>query len=283
MKILETNFVYRLSQGEKLAWHGRYHAHNKNEYEIHFFLDGEGQFLSNTAKFPIEQYSLFLCGPQEFHSIIPKNLSKPITYYAILFSLTDETDNEIKLFIQNHLSKRTIQTIPQTNQFFFEELFRLSKSNETGLQKSSEHFLLSLLYQWYAENQTVPSQKFSERKSQQILVQNAVQYLLSHLHSHITITNVAYKFGLSAEHFIRIFRAEINMTPYQYLTRAKIAAAASEIIATNKPISTISDNFGFENQFHFARTFKKCTGLTPTFYRQCYSNSISENDSENNN
>ncbi len=270
MEIKETTFVYKLPSSEKVAWHGRYHAHDDNEYEVHFFIDGEGYFLSNTAKFSIEQHSLFLCGPQEFHSIIPKNTTNPLTYYAVLFSLAEEKDTEIKVFLQNNLSCRTVQTIPQTNQFFFEELLRLSRSDKPGMQKSAEHFLLSLLFQWYAGTQNTSSPINPDRKSQHILVQNAVQYFLSHLNTHMTINTVAYKFGLSAEHFIRIFRSEMNMTPYQYLTRARVAAAASELIATNKPVSVIADNFGFENQFHFSRTFKKCTGLTPSFYRHCY-------------
>ena len=81
---------------------------------------------------------------------------------------------------------------------------------------------------------------------------------------------MAYKLGFSAEHFIRIFRTRMNMTPHQYVMRLKIEAAASELITSEKAIAIISDKYAFENQFHFSRVFKKCTGLSPSAYRHFY-------------
>ena len=87
MKILDSVFVYRLAGGDRLSWHGRYHAHGAGEYEIHFFLEGNGSFLCNRTRYPVSGGRLFLSGPREFHSILPETVSVPMTYYAVLFSV----------------------------------------------------------------------------------------------------------------------------------------------------------------------------------------------------
>ncbi len=86
----------------------------------------------------------------------------------------------------------------------------------------------------------------------------------------IKIEDIAWKIGISDEHFIRIFRQEVRMTPHQYFTRLKVEGASGLLMSTDKQVGEISDWFGFENQFHFSRIFKKCTGMSPVAYRRAY-------------
>jgi AraC-like DNA-binding protein len=60
------------------------------------------------------------------------------------------------------------------------------------------------------------------------------------------------------------------MTPHQYFLRLKIEGASGLLMSSDKNVGEISDYFGFENQFHFSRMFKKCTGLSPLAYRKTY-------------
>ena len=85
-----------------------------------------------------------------------------------------------------------------------------------------------------------------------------------------TIEDISWKLGLSEEHFIRVFRDEVRMTPYQYFTRLKVEGASGMLMSTDKSVGEISAWFGFENQFHFSRIFKKCTGMSPVEYRKTY-------------
>ncbi len=273
MKILDTVFVYRLAHGENLSFHGRYHAHGENEYEVHFFLEGEGSFLSNTARLSINDNSLFLAGPHEFHSIMPDKVTKPITYYAVLFSLDEESDPEIYNILTSILKSRLIKRQGSTaNRFLIEELLRLSSSHEEGLEKSALYLLYSLLYRWFSGSisNITPAVALQEKKNTQALVQNALSYFSAHLTEQISISSVAYRLGLSAEHFIRVFREEMHMTPYQYFMRLRAEAAAQELISSKKSIAEIAEAYAFENQFHFSRVFKHCTGFTPSAYRRYY-------------
>lgn len=275
MEILDTVFVYRLSKDKNLIWHGRYHAHDENEFEVHFFLDGEGSFLSNSTRIAIGKNTLFLSGPHEFHSIVPSVPARPLTYYAVLFKLDAEKDFELYHLLMGLIraQKHAVTRVAtDANRFLFEELLRYSSSKAAGLVRASEYMVMSLLYRWFAGGSELATAAVleEEKSMHHEAVQNALAYFASNLGKPITIYNAAYKLGLSAEHFIRVFRQEMHMTPYQYLLRLRIEAAAGELVASDKAISTISEHYAFENQFHFSRVFKKCTGLTPSAYRACY-------------
>ncbi|MBQ4496733.1 MAG: AraC family transcriptional regulator [Spirochaetaceae bacterium] len=273
MRIIETVFVYRLAHGEKLAWHGRYHAHNDNEFEVHYFIEGDGSFLANAARISIDENALFLAGPHEFHSIVPEQVTRPLTYYAVLFELDEQQDHEIYLLLTNILKQHSIKHhATDASRFLFDELLRLSASKQKGLEKSAEFLLCSLLYRWYSEDSSPITAKtvIAEQKKSTSIVRAAMQYFKTNIHKPVTITHVAYELGLSAEHFIRVFREEMHMTPYQYFMRLRTEAAAAELITTDSSVAEIAERYAFENQFHFSKVFKRCTGFTPTAYRHCY-------------
>ena len=72
---------------------------------------------------------------------------------------------------------------------------------------------------------------------------------------------------LSREHFVRVFTERMGMPPMRYYTRLKIEAARAMLSSTNLRVQEIADKLGFENQFGFARAFKRVSGMTPTEYR----------------
>ena len=271
MKILDTVFVYRLAEGERLVYHGRYHSHAGNEFEVHYFIEGEGSFLSNKAQFSIRSNSLFLSGPHEFHSIVPQQVTKPITYYAVLFSLDEQRDASIyQLLIETLETRKQSTAIDAMTRFAFEELLRLSLSDQAGLRISADHLLASYLYRWYTPGSITNMMSSQKTPSAQPYIKKSIALMNANVRKNCQIEDIAYKTGLSTEHFIRIFREEMKMTPYQYFIRLNAQEASAVLITTQRSIAQISEDLGFENQFHFSRVFKKCTGLTPSAYRRCY-------------
>lgn len=285
MEIVDTVFVYRLEKGNRLAWHGRYHAHGASEFELHFFLEGSGSFLCNRTQYPISGGRLFLTGPREFHSIVPEAVSSPLTYFAVLFSLEDsgaEADDspDGKLFsaLRDTLAARqTVLSIDPNFRFQFEDLLQMSKSSDAGLKESALHLLSSFLYRWYCRRTLSAPDSSSETgpssptgRNNRLHTEKALALMEKSVRENVLVEDFARKLGLSDEHFIRIFRSEVHMTPHQFFIRLKIEGASGMLISTDRTVGEISDWFGFENQFHFSRVFRKCTGLSPAEYRRTY-------------
>ena len=92
------------------------------------------------------------------------------------------------------------------------------------------------------------------------------------LHQHIempmpSLQDIADTIHRSPVQTIRIFRQATGRTPYDYLLEEKIAAACEMLLHTNKTSKEIADMLGFQDEFYFARLFRKRRGLSPRNYR----------------
>ncbi len=285
MIIEDAVFVYRLSDQDRISWHGRYHAHSADQFEIHFFLEGSGSFLCNRTRYSISPGRLFLTGPREFHSILPETIASPLTYYAFLFSFdragsTGSTgipggtplDTELPRALEASLAERqTVLSINSNFRFQFEDLLQLTRSADIALKESALYLLASFLFRWFArEVATSKEVDDSSLSKARLHVEKSLAIMEKSVRENLSIEDLAWKLGLSEEHFIRIFRKSVRMTPHQYFTRLKIEGACGLLISTDKSVGEISDWFGFENQFHFSRIFSKCTGMSPVSYRKSY-------------
>jgi AraC-like DNA-binding protein len=278
MEIRDSVFVYRSAGGEQLSWHGRYHAHEVDEYELHFFLEGQGSFLCNSSRRLISAGKVFLTGPKEFHSILPDAVSAPITYFAVLFSFSQNDPPDLMLHLKNCLEQgKQVFPVDSKFRFQFEELLEMNRSNDLALKESAVHLLISLLYRFFGRYSSIgdgsgdsSAQDQSGGESYRIHTEKALFIMQRFVRENMKISSIAQKIGLSEEHFIRVFRKDIRMTPHQYFLRLKMEGASGLLMSSDKNVGEISDYFGFENQFHFSRMFKKCTGLSPLAYRKTY-------------
>ncbi len=280
MNILESVYVSKLVAGEKLTWHGRYHSHKENEFELHFFVDGEGSFLSNNARYSIQKNSLFLSGPHEFHSIIPQLVTRPLTYYAILFSLDETIDKDLYELLST-LHKNTKNTVNNNlvDSFSFNEILSLSLSNIKAQKIAANYLLSSYIFRWFGDvilNNTDKEVDSSDLKKSKDYVRKAIHLMKKNIDKPSVLDDISWKLNLSTEHFIRLFKLETDITPHQYWLRLRVQSACTQLITSSKSIGVIAKEQAFENQFHFSRVFKKCTGLSPSEYRENYTDTENE-------
>jgi AraC-like DNA-binding protein len=83
----------------------------------------------------------------------------------------------------------------------------------------------------------------------------------------LSLSQVAGEVGLSRFHFIRVFRREIGITPYQYLIQQRIRLAVQLLLDTDKPITEIALEVGFEDLSGFISTFRRLVGQPPRQFR----------------
>jgi AraC-like DNA-binding protein len=270
VKLYDALFVHHLVEDYRIAWHGRYHCHQPPLYEVHFFVQGSGTFLNGVVRYPIQPVSLFLTAPHEFHSIIPDLSGKPISYYAILF---DAQGNER---IAQHLPSVKVArpgsiSVDKTFSFYFDDLVRLFRSPDAALVESGERLMESILLRYCASCKDLagaPPVRLEPKRS--VHVEKALLLMQDLVWDKSCIEEIAARLGLSTEYFVRIFHEEVKLSPHQYLMRLKVEGASGMLISTTKTVAQIADSFGFENQFHFSRVFKQCTGLAPQHYRKAY-------------
>jgi len=83
----------------------------------------------------------------------------------------------------------------------------------------------------------------------------------------ISIAGLAREAAMSAYHFLRVFRHIVGMTPHQYVLRTRLHRAAMLLRASDRSISEIALDTGFEDLSTFNRRFRRVMGVTPSVYR----------------
>lgn len=269
MVIKDAVYVYRLVGGDKLAWHGRYHTHGQGDYEFHFFTEGQGAFLLNRSRYRIEGNRLFLTRPREFHSILPEAVEKPISYYAILFEPGGVDAEALALMNGAGPAGNRVISIEARERFLVEELYHLVRSGSPQNGRAAEYLILSMMHRWYGRHPAAeePAAPKAERNEH---VERALALMEKSVREKLGTDDMADVLGVSEEHFIRLFRKALGMSPFQYFTRLKIEAASAVLVDSRLSVGEVAEHFGFENPFHFSRVFRKCTGLSPIRYRSVY-------------
>lgn len=101
-------------------------------------------------------------------------------------------------------------------------------------------------------------------------IQKVLSYIRKNIYKTIDIDSLAAISCLSKDHFIRLFKKEINNTPLKYINQKKIEKAQLILITDSMPVKNISYLLAYEDHSYFNRLFKKLTGVTPQQYRDRY-------------
>jgi len=73
---------------------------------------------------------------------------------------------------------------------------------------------------------------------------------------------------VSEAHFIRTFRATFGETPHRYLQRRRVERAMFLLRETDRSVTDICLDVGFNSLGTFGRTFRAIVGASPTAYRR---------------
>lgn len=95
-----------------------------------------------------------------------------------------------------------------------------------------------------------------------------LQYIRKNVEKPIGIEELIGMCYLSKDHFIRLFKKEMQTTPVQYINQKKIEKAQLMLITGNQSVKDIAYMLSFENVYYFNRLFKKYTGTTPIEYKK---------------
>ena len=108
----------------------------------------------------------------------------------------------------------------------------------------------------------------SERNIHIQPINKVLNYLQFHLGSEIKLTELADLGGFSKFHFSRIFKAYTGETVIAFLKRKRLEKAAFYLSHTEKPISEIAYEIGYDVPSSLNVPFAKMFGCTPSEFRK---------------
>lgn len=95
-------------------------------------------------------------------------------------------------------------------------------------------------------------------------------YIHQHYSEHIVVDDLAKLVNMSPSNFNRLFKQETELSPIEYLIYIRIERAKQMLKRKEFSITEIATACGFSSSAHFASSFRKITGVTPSEFRKAY-------------
>lgn len=98
-------------------------------------------------------------------------------------------------------------------------------------------------------------------------IKKAIEYIEDRLKDDICLYDIAEHVNFSVPHFYRIFKGLTGETVKTYMLKRRLSCAAFELKTSDKNISEIAYEFGFESHDVFTRAFFRIYNMSPRKYR----------------
>lgn len=95
-----------------------------------------------------------------------------------------------------------------------------------------------------------------------------LRYIQGHYAEELTLAKIAQSAAVSKNECLRCFQSMIGSTPIQYVKQIRIQKAAELLASTDRKISDIGMECGFQEMSYFAKTFRELKGCTPGAFRR---------------
>ncbi|MFA7158740.1 MAG: AraC family transcriptional regulator [Kiritimatiellia bacterium] len=94
-----------------------------------------------------------------------------------------------------------------------------------------------------------------------------IEYTHQHYHEPLRRDDLARMAGLSSAQFHCLFKEITGFTPIDFVRHARIRHAQELLITTGEPVKIIAAQCGYEDEYVFSKSFKRCCGFSPRQYR----------------
>lgn len=253
------------------------YLHWHKEFEITLVSGGEGVFYTDLTPIEVKKGDILIIPPFALHS------GKPINGFCqcktLVFSLDllkTNTADTISLKYLTPIMERYYQfplIITKENKGYKEILNSflsiLKNFNEPQfsyeLLIKAEFFRIFSLFFKY--DIAIKDNNYRDSLEKSDKIKSVMEYVKKNYQSKITITEVANFSSYSEHHFCRYFKAQTGMTFIEYLNSIRLNEAAILLSETEKAITDIAYETGFDNLSYFIKIFKKKYIVTPLKYR----------------
>lgn len=99
-------------------------------------------------------------------------------------------------------------------------------------------------------------------------LKRVIDFVEANLNEMIGLDDLARAAGLSANHFLRVFKLATGETPYHFLRTRRLERARVLLAEASMPLAELALECGFANQAHFTAAFTRELGISPGRYRR---------------
>lgn len=130
---------------------------------------------------------------------------------------------------------------------------------------------MGIIYQFVGRFMRFAKPKF---QISDVRIENALKTIACNVSEVVTVETLASDACMTKDHFIRLFRKDLGITPIQFIINDKMTKAKLMLASENMTVKEIAFSLGYYDISYFNRIFKKHTMFTPLQYRKCFNKDL---------
>lgn len=250
--------------------------HNHHDYEVYYISSGHCTLNIEGKTYTASAGDLLLVHPLEYHCrthISPSNAA----YFNFRFSVKQPPEKEnhpLPLDAYECLEKlllqtRTIHCREKLLLLYLNRLHNELKEEKAGYWGNAQALFMLIFTEFIRFAGELPEWFFPNEESKfRGYDRNAIDaFFASKYLSNVKIQDLAYDMKVSVRQVNRIMHRMFGMSFTQKLTEMRLWEVARQLSSTQKTVTTISQNCGFNNYNYFYICFRKKFNMTPTEFR----------------
>ncbi|WP_413669412.1 AraC family transcriptional regulator [Mucilaginibacter sp. Mucisp86] len=247
----------------KAAYHDRERRTGSNEYILLYCIDGEGYVYLGGQDHILKPNTFFII-PRNVAHRYKSSETNPWSIYWVHFSGLNS-----QLIYERSLEngQPVVQSVPYDSSRIklYEQIYAVLEHSYH--EKEMEivninllNFISSLVYY----KQTNPVDYDND------FVSNSIAYMKKHISQKFEVMHLAKQQGISASHYLRLFKQKTGSSPINYFNLLKIQASCQYLYFTDRSIKEICSDLGFDDPYYFSRLFTKLISMSPSKYRKTH-------------
>ncbi|WP_040209172.1 AraC family transcriptional regulator [Neobacillus jeddahensis] len=234
--------------------------HKHEYYQIYYVISGEGDFIVGNETVKMGRGMYLFTRPNDIHGISNSRDvdGKPLRMLEVKYVVFDnefqESLNQIPIVCQGS------DTIEEMLELVFKEGI---DTLPWYLEIATHTFIAALYYMIRFQRIEISA---NPQKSK--VVDQIKENIQENYKNEISLDQLAQYVGHSKNYICKTFKENTGMTINLYLNKLRIDKAAELLVNTNLDIAEISNDVGYNNIYHFIKTFKKLVGTSPGNFRK---------------
>lgn len=251
------------------------HAHTFNE--ISYITEGSGIHVIEGYEFQFKKGDYFIINCNQMHNYI-SNSNEPIQMYNLIFkpdfidtSLSDCVDfASIARYYSvgrclgfENFSKFNINDQESTMLSLIEIMHREYEAKKTDFILMLRALLTQFLIVTFRNIESHPMIMYKTLNFEAL-----IEYIVSNSSEKLSLKELAAIVHLSPNHFCRKFKSIVGITVTQFIQQVRIDKSKQLLSHSDKKISVIANEIGYDDIKYFESIFKHQIGITPSNFRK---------------
>ena len=251
--------------------------HSHKNFELNFITSGSGRRIVGDNISGFEKGDLVLMGPELPHcwEVLDEKLTNQPTCIVTHFS-EDFVSSD---FFKMPELEKVVELLRQSKhglRFKLTDTGKIHRILEKMIHLEGLEYYIEFLKVFHILLISEEREELSNPLDHTLFTKNLdkinkiYEYVFQNIQEGIKLGEAAALLNMAPSSFCRFFKKKTDLTFMEYVKRVRVGIAAKLLAETDKQITQICFESGYNNLANFNLYFKTIMGMTPTNYRKSF-------------